>query len=171
MQSLEVISVNIWDILISLLNLLLIFIIFKKFLYKPVRKVLDKRKAAIDAEYSDAEEARLTAESNRELYETKLRNAQNETDEMIKSAAKTADSRSAKILDDAKNKADGIIRQAHSEAELEKRKAADEIKHEIADVSALIAEKMLEREISVEDHRDFIDSFIEGIGEDNGTGD
>ena len=170
MQSLEVISVNIWDILISLLNLLLIFIIFKKFLYKPVRKVLDKRKEAIDSEYSEAEQAKLAAQSDRDTYEAKLRTAQDEADEMIKSAAKTADSRSAKILDDAKVKADGIIRQAHSEAQLEKQKAADEIKHEIADVSALIAEKMLEREISAEDHRDFIDSFIEGIGEDNGTG-
>lgn len=170
MQSLEVISVNIWDILISLLNLLLIFIIFKKFLYKPVRKVLDKRKEAIDSEYSEAEQAKLAAQNDRDTYEAKLRTAQDEADEMIKSAAKTADSRSAKILDDAKVKADGIIRQAHSEAQLEKQKAADEIKHEIADVSALLAEKMLEREINEEDHRGFIDSFIEGIGEDNGTG-
>lgn len=170
MQSLEVISVNIWDILISLLNLLLIFIIFKRFLYKPVRKVLDKRKAAIDAQYSAADEAKKSALSDKELYEEKLRSAEDEADEMIKSAAVTADRRSAKILDDAKVKADGIVRQAQSEAELEKRKAADEIRREIADVSALLTEKMLEREINENDHREFIDSFIEGIGEDDGAG-
>lgn len=170
MQSLEVISVNIWDILISLLNLLLIFIIFKRFLYKPVRSFLDKRKAAVDAEYSEAQAAKDAALSDKSTYENKLKNAQDEADEMIKSAASTAERRSAKILDDAKIKADGIVRQAQSEAELEKKKAADDIKREIADVSALLTEKMLEREINENDHREFIDSFIEGIGESDGTG-
>ena len=171
MQSLEVISVNIWDILISLLNLLIIFLLFKKFLYKPVRKVLDKRKGAIDEEYAAAEEAKQSALNDKQTYEMKLRTAQDEADEMIKKAAATADRRSAKIVDDAKEKADGIIRQAHSEVELEKKKAEDEIRHQIADVSALLTEKVLEREINEKDHREFIDSFIQGIGEDNGTGD
>ncbi len=171
MQSLEVISVNIWDILISLANLLIIFLLFKRFLYKPVRKVLDKRKEAIDSQYSAADEAKQSALADKQAYEKKLKNAEDEADEMIKSAAATADRRSTKIIDDAKEKADGIIRQAHSEIELEKKKAADDIKREIADVSALLTEKMLEREINEKDHREFIDSFIEGIGEDNGTSD
>lgn len=49
-EYLQVVSVNIWQILISLANLLLLFLILKKFLYKPVKKVLDARKAAIDEE-------------------------------------------------------------------------------------------------------------------------
>ena len=171
MQTLEVISVNIWDILISLLNLLIIFLLFKRFLYKPVRRVLDKRKAAIDAQYTEAEEAKQSALKDKESYELKLRGAQNEADEMIKTAASTADRRSAKILDDAKTKADGIIRQAQGEAELERKKAEDDIRREIADVSSLLTEKMLRREINKEDHRELIDSFIEGIGEDDGSSD
>ena len=42
MQSLEVISVNIWHILISLCNLLILFLIVKRFLFKPVKKALEK---------------------------------------------------------------------------------------------------------------------------------
>lgn len=171
MQSLEVISVQIWDILISLANLLIIFLLFKKFLFKPVRRILDKRKGTIDEQYTAAEEAKQSALADKEAYETKLKSVKDEADEMIKSAAATADRRSAKIIDDAKEKADGIIRQAHSEVELEKKKAADEIRNEIADVSALLTEKVLEREINEADHREFIDSFIKGIGEDDGTGD
>lgn len=171
MQSLEVISVNIWDILISLLNLLIIFLLFKKFLYKPVRNVLDKRKSAIDEQYDVAEQAKQSALNDKKVYEMKLRTAQDEADDMIKKAAATADRRSAKIIGDAKEKADGIIRQGHSEVELEKKKASDEIKREIAEVSTLLTEKVLEREINENDHRGFIDSFIQGIGEDNGTGD
>ena len=43
MQTLDVISVNLWQILISLINLFLLFLILKKFLFKPVKKVLDQR--------------------------------------------------------------------------------------------------------------------------------
>lgn len=171
MQSLEVISVNIWDILISLLNLLIIFLLFKRFLYKPVRKVLDKRKQAIDLQYSAADEAKKSALADKQTYEERLKTVETQADEMIKTAAATADRRSTKIIDDAREKADGIIRQAQSEAELEKKRAEDDIRREIADVSALLTEKMLEREIDENDHREFIDSFIQGIGEDNGTGD
>ena len=171
MQSLEVISVNIWDILISLLNLLIIFLLFKRFLYKPVRKVLDKRKEAIDLQYSAADEAKKSALADKQTYEERLKTVETQADEMIKTAAATADRRSTKIIDDAREKADGIIRQAQSEAELEKKRAEDDIRREIADVSALLTEKMLEREIDKNDHREFIDSFIQGIGEDNGTGD
>lgn len=171
MQSLEVISVNIWNILISLLNLLIIFLLFKKFLYKPVRKVLDKRKTSIDEQYDAAKQAQESAEADKQAYEDKLSTVQDEADEMIKKAAATADRRSTKIIDDAKEKADGIIRQAHSEVELERKKASDDIKREIADVSALLTEKVLEREINENDHREFIDSFIQGIGDGNGTDD
>ena len=49
-------------------------------------------------------------------------------------------------------------------AELEKKKAADDIKSEIVDVSMLISEKMIGRELKEEDHRELIDSFINDIG-------
>ena len=52
MQNLEVISVNIWHILISLCNLLILFLILKKFLYAPVKKVMAQRRASIDESYS-----------------------------------------------------------------------------------------------------------------------
>ena len=58
MQSLKVISVNIWMIIASLCNLLLLTWIVKKFLYKPVKKILDTRRAAIDADYEQAAAAR-----------------------------------------------------------------------------------------------------------------
>ena len=48
MQNLDVISVNIWAILASLANLLILTLIIKRFLYKPVKKILDTRRAAID---------------------------------------------------------------------------------------------------------------------------
>ena len=54
MQSLDVISVNLWQILISLCNLVIIFLVVKHFLYQPVRKMLKKRQETLDGEYAAA---------------------------------------------------------------------------------------------------------------------
>ena len=53
-QNLDIISVNIWQILISLINLLLLFLIIKKFLYKPVKKFIAQRKASVDLQYAES---------------------------------------------------------------------------------------------------------------------
>lgn len=57
MPELEIISINIWDSLISVCNLLLIFLILKKFLYKPVKKMMAQRQASVDEQYANAEKA------------------------------------------------------------------------------------------------------------------
>ena len=61
MQSLDVISVNIWQILISLCNLVILFLILKKFLFKPVQKVTQTRRAELDDIYSEAKAAQTRA--------------------------------------------------------------------------------------------------------------
>lgn len=167
MLTLDVISVNIWQILISLLNLFLIFIIIKKFMFVPVKKMLALRQAAVDTQYSDAEKAKADALADKENWEEKMKTADSEAEEIIKKAADTAKLRGDRIVSDAREKADGIIRVAEMEAELEKKKAESAVKHEIVMVSAAIAEKMLAREVKPSDHRELIDSFIDKIGEDN----
>lgn len=167
MMTLDVISVNIWQILISLLNLFLIFIIIKKFMFVPVKKMLAARQAAIDTQYSEAENARIAALAVKENWEEKMKTADGEAEEIIKKAVDTAKLRGDRIVSDAREKADGLIRVAEMEAELEKKKAESEVKHEIVMVSAAIAEKMLAREVKPSDHRELIDSFIEKIGESN----
>ncbi len=165
MQSLDVISVNLWQILISLFNLVLLFLIVKKFLLKPVKKVLAERQNEIDGHYSAAKDAELQANESRKLWEEKLSGANEEADAIIQKATEQAKFRGEAIVSDAEAKADGIIRMAENEADLERKKAVDGIKREIVDVSGIIAEKMLEREINTDDHRALIDSFIEKIGD------
>ena len=164
MQSMEVISVNIWQILISLCNLLLLFLILKKFLFTPVKKMLQKRQNEIDGQYSEAAEAKQEADSNKAFWEEKLGNAETQAQEILSSAAAKADVRAQQIVSEAEGRADGIVRQAKSAAELEKKKAEAEIKKEIIDVSAVLTEKMLGREISDDDHKKLFASFLEGIG-------
>lgn len=165
MQTLDIISVNIWHILISLANLALIFWFVKKFLFAPVRNMLDARQAEIDKRYQQADEAKAQAESDRLEWNEKMQTADEEAKSILTEATETAKFRADQILADANDRADGILRRAEAEADLERKKATEGIKREIIDVSSLLAEKMLEREVNENDHRALIDSFIEKIGE------
>lgn len=167
MQSSEVISINIWQIIISLLNLLILFLIFKKLLFAPVKKVLADRQKLIDDQFDNAKKAQLSADKAKKTYEEKLSAANDEAQSIIKTAKAKAQKKSDKIVSGAKEKADDILKQAKTDAELEKKKAQSDIRHEITEVSAMLTEKLLEREINSADHRSYIDSFIEKIGEDN----
>ncbi len=168
-QSLDIISINIWAVLISLANLLILFLILKRFLYKPVKKVLNERRNTIDADYAEAQNAKQLAESNKEAWASKVQNAESEANEIIKKAEIIAKEREEAIVSDANKKAESIIRRAENTAELELKQAEESIKKEIADVSAALAEKLLEREIRQEDHKSLIDDFLNKVGEDNGA--
>ena len=167
MQNLDVISVNIWSILISLANLTILFLLLKKFLYKPVMKMLEARRTEIDTQYADAENANKNAKAKDEELTERLANAKDEANSIVKDAADTAKLRGDKIVEDAKAQAESIIRQAEIQAELEKKRAEAAIKTQIIDVSTALAEKMLEREVNAQDHKALIDDFINKIGEDN----
>ncbi len=164
-QSLAVISVNLWNILISLANLLILFWIVKKFLFQPVKKVLEKRENEIKTQYDAASEAKSEAEESKAHWEKELSSAESQAKTILNDATKLASNRAEKIVEDAKERAEGIIRQANVDAELEYKKAQERIKEEIVSVSVPLAEKMLGREINAEDHRDLIDSFLEEIGD------
>ena len=72
MQSLDVISVNLWQILISLCNLVIIFLVVKHFLYQPVRKMLKKRQETLDGEYAAAALSRQQADASRAHWQEKM---------------------------------------------------------------------------------------------------
>lgn len=166
-QSLDVISINVWHILISLLNLVILFFILKKLLFKPVRKLFAERQAELEHQYAAADAAEQQALAHRSEWEKKLKSADEEAEAVLRDATDTAKRRAEQITEEAAVKADGIVRRAQAEAELERKKAAEGIKREIVDVSAALAEKMLEREVKVEDHRAMIDSFIDTIGDEH----
>ena len=77
MKSLDVISVNLWQILISLANLLILFLLVKKFLYAPVQKMLDKRENALKEKYDEAELSREKAMQDEKYWHDKMESLKN----------------------------------------------------------------------------------------------
>ena len=171
MQSLDVISINLWQILISLCNLLLLFLVLKKFLYQPVRRVMAERQAALDRQYAEAAEAQQKAENDRLAWEAKMQDARSEADHLLKAASERAGRREEQIVSEAKEKAEQIVKNAEDQAALEHKKSRAGIRKEIVEVSAVLTEKLVGHEIHPEDHRAIIDSVISEIGENHDDGD
>lgn len=165
MQHLGIISVNLWDILISLANLVILFLLVKKFLYKPVRNILAKREAEINSDYEQAEQAKLAAQADEKAWHEQMEGAKEQADSILQDATMHARKREESILSAAKDEAESIVKNARQEAELVRKKAADDIKREIVEVSGLLAEKLLAREINAQDHHSMIDSFITEMDE------
>lgn len=162
-QNLGVISVNIWSIIFSLCNLLIIYLIVKKFLFKPIKNIIAQRNAEIDKSYSDAEAALNDANECKTAYEKHLENAEIEAEEIVRNANERASKLQKELIDEAKIKADGMVSRAEEQIALEKKKAENDIRTQIASVSVVIAEQLIDREINEKDHKDLIDELIDNV--------
>ena len=165
MQNLDIISINIWQVVISLANLVILFLILKKFLFEPVKKIKAQRENEIETQYKKAEKARKEADDLKAGWEDKITTADQKADEIISEAVERANERNEIMLHESREKADQIIRKAKADIERDRREARETIKKEIVDVSQVISEQIIGREINMDDHRDLIDDAIDKLGE------
>ena len=167
MQPSEIITVNIWQIVVSLLNLVILFLIVKKFLYKPIKKTLKDREEKLEEKYTEADERLENAKNTEAELNEKLSEADKAAEQIVSDATVVAERRKAEITREAQAEADNIVRLAHAEAELERKKAQGDIKTQIGDVSLALSEKLIEREIKEEDHHNLIARVISQIGDED----
>jgi len=167
MQSLDIISVNIWQILISFANLLIIFVILKKFLFKPVQKVVAAREEQVTKIYDEADKDREAASSMKKEYEARLAAAREEADGLVRNAVQTAQRKGDAIVAEASSQASHLKQKAEEEIAREKKQMLLDVKGEISDLAVSIASKVVEREVRAEDHQNFVDEFIRNVGEES----
>ena len=165
MQSLDIISVNFWQIILSLVNLLIIYRIMKKFLFKPVQRVMSAREAQVTRIYSEADESRDSANQMKQEYEQKLAGARQEADTMIKTAAQTAQLRGDQIVAEAKEQATHVRQKAEREIAQQKQQMLQDVRSEISELAVDIASKVVEREINQKDYDGFVNDFIQNVGD------
>ena len=154
-----------WTFLAQICNLMIQLVIFKKFLLKPIKQVIADRKAKADSEIADAQKLRTEAEAMKAEYEQNLQNARTEANQIVAAAQKTAAARSEELLGEARAQAAALKQKAEADIAQERKKAVNEVKDEIGGIAMEIASKVVEREISEEDHKDLIDEFIKNVGE------
>ena len=159
-------GVNPWTALFILLNTLTIFFVAKKFLFKPVMKIITDRQQEIDNMYADAGAAKEQAQQLQESYQQKLNAAQETSDRIVKEAVARGQSREEQIIRDANAQAAVIMDKASRDIAQEKKKAINDAKNEISDLAMAIAGKVVERELKQADQADLIDGFIRELGDE-----
>lgn len=159
------IGFNPWTALFTLLNMVITFLILKKFLFKPVNKMIDDRQKEIDGLFADAEAAKAKAAALKSDYDARLAEARDESAKIVQSATQEANRRSDEIVRQARLEADAIRSKASDEIEREKKKALNEVKTDISRIALDIAEKVVEKEIDPADQQRLIDGFLRDMGD------
>lgn len=159
------IGVNFWTALFVLLNTLAIFFVAKKFLFVPVKEMIDSRRKEIDDMYDAAGQAEADAQAMRNDYQQKLADAQQTSERIVKDAIVRGQKREEEIISQAQQQAAQIMHKAESDIAQEKKKALNDAKNEISDIALAIAGKVVGRELTAADQSDLVDSFIDRLGE------
>lgn len=162
----SVVGINPLTALATLVNMIITFLVLKKFLFKPVKKMIDDRQSEIDGLFSDAAVAREEAGALKAEYEQRLQDAKRERDEIIRAATVTAREREKEIIDSAKADAAAIMTKAEADIAQEKKKALNDVKSEISGIAMEIASRVVRKEIDDRDHRELVEEFIGKIGDE-----
>jgi F-type H+-transporting ATPase subunit b len=159
------IGVNFWTALFVLLNTLAIFVVAKKFLFVPVKDMIDSRQKEIDDMYSKANAAQATAEAMEKEYAEKLSAAVQAGERIVKDAVARAQSREEEIIRKANADASAIMEKASADIAQEKKKALNDAKNEISEIALAIAGKVVGHELNGADQERLVDRFIEELGD------
>ena len=165
METQDLVTIIPWTFIAQILNLFIQMYLIKRFLFKPVNEILEKRQALTDKEIKDAREAREDTDKVKAEYEGHMSAARTEAQQIISDAKKNAEVEADRMIKEAESEAQGIKKRAEADIEQEKKKAINEAKDQIGGLAMDIAGKVVEKEIKEEDHRKLIDEFIESVGE------
>ena len=159
------IGVNFWTAFFVLMNTLAIFFVAKKFLFVPVKNMIDSRQKEIDAMYDAAGAAKESAQALENEYKEKLAQAQQTSDRMVKEAVTRVQNRQEEIISQANAEARAILDKAAADIAQEKKKALNDAKNEISEMAMAIAEKVVGRELNDVDQAKLVDEFINELGD------
>lgn len=161
------VSLDWQTIVIQLINLGIQILLFKKFLYQPVKKILAKRQGLVDQPLKEAEEAREQALSMKAEYESSLSKANEEADRIMKEASAAASRKGERIVTEAQQEAATLKAQARQDIAAQQKRAINDAKDQIGSMAMDIASKVVGREITEKDHADLVDEFIRNVGEES----
>ena len=164
-MNLKFVTIDTWTMIFTWVNLLILFLLLKKFLFKPVMKMIADRQQEIDGMYADADKAKTEAAAMEADYRQRLENAAQTSERMMKEAVVRAQAREDEIVTQAKVEAAAIMDKAVADIAQEKKKAVNDAKDEISEMAMAIAGKVVGRALNSEDQAALVDHFIDELGE------
>ena len=158
---------SIVNIVCIVINLLVLYVIFKKFLFDRVDRVVMKRKEEVDEATRAADLATQKALDTKKEYEEKIALADEEKEQILADIKKQGYDEYERIVNDAKKKGEQIIIEAKHNAEVENERAKEVYAAQITDMVIDAATKIAATKHSATDDRELYDKFIIEAGADN----
>ena len=155
---------NLIDFVEHALNLHVLFLLLRTFLYKPVSKFMAEREAKFAREREQIDASRDAADALKSQYETSMKNARLDAEHVAEERRKAAEREAEDLRKKAKQDAQGILTDAMRQAAAEREGMVSELKEQTAELAVDIAGKILEREVTQQDHQRIIDSFFDKVG-------
>lgn len=148
------------SLVMHLVNLIILYIVFKIFLYKPVAKFMKQRTERIAAERAQLDADKAEVASVRERSNDIIKQARADAEDQVAQMLVQADNDAKAIRSQAEKQAGEILDNARAEAELEKKRQLDALHEQVLSLSVQLASRILEREVKPEDHQKLMEEFL-----------
>jgi F-type H+-transporting ATPase subunit b len=145
----------------TILTFLVLLTLLAKFAWRPLLKALEERQAQIRKSLDDAQQARQELERVQHESSQLIARARVEADTIVSQGRADAERLRQELRDTARTEAATILRNAEKQIELQTLQAVRQIRSEAADLSVMIAEKLIGRHLTKEDNERLIAQAIE----------
>lgn len=157
------------NLVFTVINLIVLLLLMKKYLIGPVTGIMEARAALIAEQLSNASNAEKTAKELKLKYEDSLKSAGVKTDEMLDSARKNATVEYDRIVQEAESKSGKIISDAEKTIRIEREKTLREMQSEIAGLAMAAATKVIGNNSRESINQSLYNDFLEKAGDSNDT--
>lgn len=153
---------SLWTPLWTIVNVIILFLLLKKFLFKPVNNVIEKRQEMIQNNLDSAAASKKEAEELKNKYEEAMSSARAEAKEIISSANSQAKQQFVKSKDEAAAEIERMKISAKKEIEHEQKTALESTHNQIAELALEMASKVMQKNMSEDENSRFIEEFLSG---------
>ena len=157
------------NLLYTVVNVLVLFLLLRKFLYKPVMNIIEQRQKQVDDTLAAAETSKTEAKTALAAAQDKLRNVDAEAAQRREAYEKQAEKEKEQLLADAQHQADAILAEGKAAAEAERQHKLREADAQTTALARAMCEKLLERNLTAQDDARLLDDLLEKAGAGNGN--
>ncbi len=153
-------GVNLPLLIVFVINFIVLFILLRMFLYKPVLKMLDERAKRTKEAMELAESAKQSFEQSRAEVQSQIEKGRQEAQAIIAQATQIGERLKEESRQEAAKQAQTIVDRTRLELDAERQKIVDELRREFVDIAILAAEKVIRETIDREKNRKLIEDTL-----------
>ena len=157
------------NLLYTVVNVLVLFLLLRKFLYKPVMNIIAQRQKQVDDALAAAETSKKEAAATLNTAQDKLRNVDAEAAARRTAYEEQAEKEKQQLLADAQKQADAIVAEGKRNAEAERQHKLREADAQTTALAREMCEKLLARNLTAQDDARLLDDLLEKAGAGNGN--